>query len=110
MVDGKILAEEEERLNYIATQLDLKLIEDYLGVSDELLADYDIDPDTVPDANQWFDISEGIQWFDSLISYIQENPDIVNDKDSLHAELQDFRKVLQEAKNSTTRWHLAMDI
>ena len=109
-VDGKILADATEELDHIARKLELKSLEDYMGASDKLLEDFDIDPDTVPDANQWFSADEGIHWFESMMDYITQYPNTVKNAEPLLKELQDFRDVLNKAKAVDAKWHIAVDI
>lgn len=111
-VDGKLLAHAADDLNALALRIGLEPLDTFLGASDEMLDAFDVDPDTVPDANRWFDAEHGIRWFASMADRLQKFPNAVDDAAALIAELEDFKNVLERVAvaEAGAKWHLAVDI
>jgi hypothetical protein len=62
-------------------------------------------------SEKWFEPEEGIQMIRFLITHLHKNPsEFKNDTKELIADLEDFEKVLEKAKEFGAKWHVMIEI
>ncbi len=113
-VNGKALGRAGKVLEMLAKELGVPgLMQFYSAAPEELegfLEDHGIEAQAkglkVP-AQKWFDAEDGLRSVRALFRAGERNG--VGSADRIVADLKEFEKVLERAKEAGVRWHLAVD-
>ncbi len=111
-VDGRTLAKHRHALDAIAHEMDLPGLGEFVAFSEaeaEALADdMKFDAPTAG-GGRWFVSAKGLEVVRSIRTYLQENPDEVEDAESVLKELHAMQNVLEAAHAADTRFRLSID-
>ena len=106
-VNGKSIAQVADNIFELCESNSLKTLEYFISQDPtEFLDDFDLPGEF---KHQWYDAQEGLDYFDSLVSLINENACGIN-KGEVISDLNEFIGVLQKAKQKNIKWHLELDI
>ena len=113
-VNGKAISRDADRLSAVASSLGLKTPDEYFSISADdaasMAAEFDIPADVpAPPPEEWYDADEGLAWVARLRAHLQSNPNAVNDSAAVLADLQEYERVLTQAKSAGAKWHLSID-
>lgn len=113
-VNGKFLSIDNARLERAARLLGLRLLGEYVSANPEEalaeLQDLGGDPDGVElPAEQWFDCDEGLAWVSRVAEYVKAHPNEMKNADGVLSDLDEYRRVFEQAKAIGARWHLGVD-
>lgn len=101
-VDGKVLTQNIEAVNAVAAGLGHKSFDDFLSQD---LSEFGMEKT----AAEWFDAAEGVAWVTALKEHIAAHPETVQDASAVVDDLDEFRRVLEEAQRRRLKWHLEID-
>lgn len=104
MVDGKALAQADEKLAMEAQRLGVRPLMEFFSADPEDISDF-LEEGDEPPAEQWFLPEDGLKTIKSLISAADISPELMSAK----ADLLSFEKILHEAHKRGVKWHLAVD-
>ncbi len=113
-VNGKALSKVIDELDKVAAELGAQPLMSFFSMEpDEALSfleDHDVELESieVPEV-QWFSAREGLATVRSLLEFLQQNVDVVANRESVVSDLQEFEKVLSQADAGNIRWYLAID-
>lgn len=111
-VDGRTLAKHRHALDAIAHEMDLPGLGEFVAFSqaeaEALADDMKFDAPTAG-GGRWFVSAKGLEVVRSIRSYLQENPDEVEDAESVLKELHAMQNVLEAAHAADTRFRLSID-
>lgn len=112
-VNGKALAHATEELDELCLKSGLPVLESFMGQGmdefEEMLEeDYEL-PEGEEGDEKWFEPQEGIDWVQSLLAAISQNPSSVTEAEAVLDDLKEYMEVLEKAKGIHARWHLALD-
>ena len=111
-VDGRTLAKHRHALDAIAHEMDLPGLGEFVAFSQEeaeaLADDMKFDAPTAG-GGRWFVSAKGLEVVRSIRSYLQENPDEIDDAESVLKELHAMQNVLEAAHAADTRFRLSID-
>lgn len=113
-VNGKALAHaEQEDIDTVCANSGIKSPYEYVSQDpDELretLEEFGGDvPDELPD-EQWFEAAEGLSWVESLMTYLAQNHDALDDQAAILEDLEEYAGVFRQLKEHGVRWHFAVD-
>jgi hypothetical protein len=112
-VNGKALAHSFEEIDAVCTQERLGKLDQFIGQSAEDFGDLLSEEMELPEGESgeaiWFDPDEGIAFFDALTAKIRANP-AMRLRGDLLEELDEYRRILVQAKAIGAKWCLAVDI
>jgi hypothetical protein len=108
-VSGKTIARARDEICAITEQLGLKSIDDLTSFG-ELDEQFDVPEDLRESEEPWFEPAQGIDWVDALRRHIEANPTSVKQPDRLLDELNQYRRVFQDAAKIGAKWHFQMDV
>ena len=97
-VNGKELSQEEEELAANARDLGVTPLMDFYSTSEEEAEEFGFE--AAPEA--WFTAEQGLATVNALLAHVQDKSAVVSD-------LQEFARVLEEARRHQVRWHLGVD-
>lgn len=97
-VNGKALSQEEEELDAIARDLGVTPLMDFYGTSQEEADEFGLEAGPEP----WFTAEQGLATVTALLAHFK-------DENAVTADLQEFARVLEEARKHQVRWHLGVD-
>ena len=97
-VNGKALSREEEELDAIARNLGVTPLMGFYSASEEEAEEFGLE--TGPET--WFTAEQGLATVNALLAHVEG-------KDAVSADLQEFARVLEEARKQQVRWHLGVD-
>ncbi len=117
MVNGRFLSQNSERLGQIAESLRMRALEEYISYSPDearaMMEDFGTDPAeiaaTALPEQQWYDPQEGLDLVAKLTDAIRANPKAVKNAKGVLADLQEYKEVLEKAREIGARWNLAVD-
>lgn len=117
MVNGKFLSKEVDRLEKIAKSLGICPLEEFVSYSPDeaqaMMADMGTDPGDIEGMElpeqKWYDPQEGLDWVDRVSAHIRSNPTSVKNAQGVLADLDEYRKVLSQAKQVGAKWNLQVD-
>jgi hypothetical protein len=117
MVNGKFLSQGAKRLEKIAKSLGICPLEEYVSYSPEearaMMEDMGTDPDDVAGMElpeqKWYDPQEGLDWVGRVSAHVRANPSSVRNPKGMLADLEEYRTVLEQAKQVGARWNLQVD-
>ena len=102
---GKALARASERLNALSLELGQRPLDDFLGGSPEEFADLRSDEIELPELQtRWFSPDEGLALIDAYRKHL--GSDLT---EALRDDLEQWKKAMELAQTSGTRWHLGLD-
>ena len=111
-VDGRTLAKHRHALDAVAHEMDLPGLGEFVAFSQEeaeaLASDMKFDAPTAG-SSRWFVSANGLEVVRSIRSYLQENPDEIDDVESVLKELHAMQNVLEAAQAADTRFRLSID-
>ena len=114
-VNGKSLGAESPNLDLIAARLGVKPLMEFFSASADELRDF-VDSTDASDVDitqfgleRWFDPKDGLLTVCSLLSYLQENTAVLQDRDGVISDLREFERILIGAKEQGLKWHLSVD-
>jgi len=111
-VDGRTLAKHRHALDAVAHEMDLPGLGEFVAFSQEeaeaLADDMKFDAPTAG-SGRWFVSANGLEVVRSIRSYLQENPDEIDDVESVLKELHAMQNVLEAAQAADTRFRLSID-
>jgi hypothetical protein len=111
LVEGIAILANVEVLNAIAADLRVTPLREFLGMDVTEAADRmedEGDPLHVDVVDtDWFEASDGLKTFRTLLVYVEEHPSVVQDADKVINELTDFEDVLEQAEDAELKWRLA---
>ena len=111
-VDGRTLAKHRHAIDAVAHEMDLPGLGEFVAFSQaeaDALAD-DMKFDAPPTGGgRWFIPAKGLEVVRSIRSYLQENPDEIDDPDSVLKGLQEMQSALEAAHEADTRFRLSID-
>lgn len=112
-VNGKAVAHAIEDLNELCEQAGLPLLESFVGQSVDDIADMlgeDIDlPEDETGEHVWHTAEAGITYLDSLMDAIRNNQHGLEASSDVLEDLEEYKSVLEQAKDASMKWHLALD-
>lgn len=112
-VNGKAVAHAAEELEALCQQSGLQTLDSFLGQGMEDFADLLDEDIELPDGDdgqaKWFDPAEGIALIESIVSAIQQNPAALSCSAEVLEDLEEYRAVLEKAREIKAKWHLALD-
>jgi hypothetical protein len=112
-VNGNFISKNSDALDKLAKQLGVRTLLSFFSASPEEIASLlevesvDAIKDNSKYAEKWFAADEDLRTVHALLKSSAESS--LDDRDRIAAELQEFAKVLELAKASNIRWHLAVD-
>ncbi|MFZ6655342.1 hypothetical protein [Undibacterium sp. TJN19] len=113
-VDGKAVAHAIEDLNAICEHTGLPILESFVGQSIDDLEDMlgeDIElPEGESGEHVWHTAEAGITYIDALMAAIRNSQHDLAALDDVLEDLQEYKNVLEQAKEADMKWHLALDI
>lgn len=131
MVNGKCLSQDAKRLEKIAKSLGVRPLEEYVSYSPEevkdmmremMLADMGIDPDEIEEMElpdeikamelpdlKWYDPQEGLDWVSKVSEHVRTDSSSVRNPSGVLADLEEYRVVLEQAKQIGALWNLQVD-
>ena len=105
-MDGVLLAEADESIFPEAyEELSITPLSEFFGA---MPANF-LDEAEACTEDAWFDADEGLQTVQSLISYLQDNPELARDN-GLMEDLKGMEDILMACADESVRWRLAMDV
>ena len=113
-VNGKVLARAEPILAEITNELGVTPLIEFYGadigdLAEEWLDNSD-DFETLPESSaKWFEAKEGLKTVCALLDHLKDNPTKIKKSEKVIADLQDFKRVLEEADKQNVKWHLEVD-
>ena len=111
-VDGRTLAKHRHALDAVAHEMDLPGLGEFVAFSqaeaDALADDMKFDAPTAG-GGRWFVSANGLEVVRSIRTYLQENPDEIEDADAVLQGLQEMQSVLEAAHAADTRFRLSID-
>ncbi len=112
-VNGKAIAREAEGLSELAVSVGLKAPDAYVSLGTEEAAamadEFGFGGEMPVPAELWFEADEGLAWVARLQEHVKSNPKLLRNADAVLADLDEYERVLSQAKNVGARWHLAVD-
>lgn len=109
-VDGKSLAQEEEKLKEIAHILGVKDLMSFFSVHPCEIEDFfDEYGDMEIPETEWFSPDEGLATVRTLLNYIEIKPHSFINNERLSDDLKNFEEILLDAQKYNLKWHLAVD-
>jgi hypothetical protein len=112
-VNGSLLSKKSQELEKMAKHLGVTTLMEFFSISRDELGSFLSEQDLESAAGnskydeKWFTAEEGLRTVHALLKSTAESS--LGDRDRIAAELQEFAKVLEQAKASNIRWHLAVD-
>lgn len=111
-VDGRTLAKYRHALDAVAHEMDLPGLGEFVAFSqseaEALADDMKFDAPTVG-GGRWFVSANGLEVVRSIRSYLRENPDEIDDVESVLEGLHEMQSVLEAADAADTRFRLSID-
>jgi hypothetical protein len=104
-VNGKVVAKQTEVLGQLAKQLGVAPLDDFLGMSEDVAEEFDIDADV----DLWFKPEAGLQTVEALIRHLEQNPSAVKNSKGVLEGLQEYQNVLRQVKAKGLEWRFEMD-
>ncbi|MEQ8225289.1 MAG: hypothetical protein ABRQ37_23425 [Candidatus Eremiobacterota bacterium] len=115
-VDGKALAEEEEKLKEITHSQGVKDLMSFFSASPEEVGDFfdeysDIEiPEMEIPETEWFSPGEGLATVRAILDYMEMDRDSFIHRERLLDDLKNFEAILLKAQTYNIKWHLAIDV
>jgi len=113
-VNGKAIAHAIEELDQLCEQAGLPRLESFIGQSAEDVAELlgeDIDwPEDEEAEHVWHTADSGIAYIEALIHAIRNMQHGSQASDEVLEDLEEYKNVLEQAKEVGAKWHLALDI
>jgi hypothetical protein len=113
-VDGKALSHAETELQALAQRLAVAPLMEFFSMDPaDMLAeaeefDAGVTADEVP-AEQWFSAESGLKTVQTLLEYLRANPGEIAAGPAVANDLARFQEILEQARERSIRWHLAVD-
>lgn len=111
-VDGRTLARQRHALDAVAHEMDLPGLGEFVAFSqteaETLAADMKFE-DAVVGSGRWFDCGKGLEVVRAIHAYLGENPDEVDDAESVREELLAMQRILEAAEAAGSRFRLSVD-
>lgn len=115
-VDGHNLSQAEPELADIAREIDVTSLMEFFSADSQEIEGFL--NEEIPDGEErekvmsdeaWFTADQGLETIRGLTDYIVAHMGRVRNDGPLLEELQEFERVLEEARTRGLRWHLAID-
>jgi hypothetical protein len=108
-VDGNVLSKRSKELERMAKTLGVTPLMSFFSVSKQELESLEEEYATSlkKAEEKWFSAEEGLRTVNALLRNLQQPG--LDDSARIETDLQEFAKVLELAKASGIRWHLAVD-
>ena len=110
-VNGKFIAQSFDELNVFCKTHQLKTVEDYFSQDasefmDEIegMEDFNIPAQDI----QWFEAQEGIDWCQTLIKKLNNEPSNLN-VELIVEDLDEYASVFKRIKTHDIKWHFELD-
>ena len=112
-MDGKSLSRESVWLNDLAEDCELANLNYFVSASPDDLADFADDlgvdlPVEVPQ-EKWYAAETGIKYFEALLQRASEDTVELRNKSGVTDDLKAILGILEQAKKTGLKWHLAVD-
>ena len=117
-VNGKAIARDAQGLSTVAMSLGLRAPEEYFSMSaqdaqalaaEAMADDFELDQEISVPPERWFDAGEGLAWIAKLRGHVQSNPQAVKNAKAVLSDLDEFERVLSQAKSIGAKWHFSID-
>jgi len=108
-IDGKALSQAEPVLSQLAIDAGVKPLIEFFGAGGDEYADILDDTDVELPEAKWFEASDGLQTVRLLLERVPQSRDKIPGADTVIADLKNFERVLAQAEEKQSRWHLAVD-
>lgn len=114
-VSGKIINQYNPELGEIARNAGLVPLMNFFGAdSGEYFDEDEFEGLEIPDeqlGEKWFEPEAGLKTIEFLLDSVRIDPsEFGSDATALLAELEDFRRVLEKAREASAKWHVAIEI
>lgn len=111
-IDGRTLAKHRHSIDAVAHEMDLPGLGEFVAFSqveaDALAEDMKFDTPTVG-GGRWFLSANGIEVVRSIRIYLDENPDEIEERESVLEGLQQMQIVLEAAHEANVKFRLSID-
>lgn len=114
-IDGRTLAKHRHAIDSVAHEMDLPGLGEFVAFSqieaEALAEDMKFDSPTAG-GGRWFIPAKGVEVVRSILSYLDENPDEMEDNEdlgSIREGLAAMQRVLEAAHTADTRFRLSID-
>jgi len=115
-VDGYNLSQAESDLAEIAREIEVTPLMDFFSADPEEIEGFMEEENPSGEEQEkrmsdeaWFSADQGLETIRGLTDYIVAHMGRVRNDGPLLEELQEFERVLEEARTRGLRWHLAVD-
>jgi hypothetical protein len=112
-VNGNFMSKHSDALDRLAKQLGVRTLLSFFSISPEEIASV-VEVESVDSlkgnpkhVEKWFAAEDGLRTVSALLENLPGSG--IGDPDRVEANLREFVHVLEFAKTSGTRWHLAID-
>ncbi|MFZ6756729.1 hypothetical protein ACO0K9_05870 [Undibacterium sp. Ji50W] len=113
-VNGKAIAHAIEELDTLCEQADLPRLESFMGQSAEDMADMLGEEIDLPEDDAaplvWHTADAGIAYIEAVIYAIDNMQHGLQASDEVLEDLEEYRRVLEQAKEVDAKWYLALDM